>query len=139
MRMDIAARILARDRHCLCGKPGVEVHHIVPRSKFGKNGVEIRDDESNLILLCRECHEKAHTRRSAIALLKYMQWAYGYEYTDPRFTDYLNDLSIDVDEIVFRLRDGRYPADASNFSECHGDRLSSLESYSRGAYEESHG
>jgi len=132
VRMDIAAKILARDRHCPCGKPGVEIHHIVPRSKFGKKGLAIRDDESNLILLCRECHEKAHTRKSTIALLKYMQWCYGYEYTDPRFQDYLGDMEVDVDEIVYRLRSGRYPKDVSNLQECHGDRLSSLEGYSRG-------
>lgn len=37
-----------------CLEPGGEIHHIVPLSKGGP------DDESNLIILCHECH----TRRS---------------------------------------------------------------------------
>lgn len=34
-----------------------EVHHIVPISEGGTN------DESNLMSLCRSCHEKIHERR----------------------------------------------------------------------------
>ncbi len=37
-----------------------DVHHIIPRSKFGKKRKSEQDDVSNLIALCRKCHDKAH-------------------------------------------------------------------------------
>lgn len=37
-----------------CGKPAQEVHHRVPLSRGGTN------DFSNLISLCRSCHNKIH-------------------------------------------------------------------------------
>lgn len=41
-----------------CGDPhGVEVHHIVYRSRGGKH------DTSNLICLCAECHREVHAGR----------------------------------------------------------------------------
>lgn len=46
--------ILRRDGwRCQCGsRVGLEVHHITPRSRLG------RDAEENLIALCRECHRQ---------------------------------------------------------------------------------
>lgn len=38
----------------ICGAPAVECHHIVFRSHCGTS------DLSNLICLCRACHEMAH-------------------------------------------------------------------------------
>ena len=38
----------------LCGAPAVEIHHIVFRSHCGTS------DLDNLIVLCRDCHERAH-------------------------------------------------------------------------------
>lgn len=38
----------------ICGKQAVDIHHIIFRSQGGT------DDISNLIPLCRECHDKAH-------------------------------------------------------------------------------
>lgn len=47
-----------------CGcQPAIDVHHIEPRSKFGKKTRHIRDDPSNLIALCRECHNDAHDNK----------------------------------------------------------------------------
>lgn len=37
--------------------PVEEVHHIIPLSEGGTN------DESNLMSLCRSCHQKVHTER----------------------------------------------------------------------------
>lgn len=37
-----------------CGRIAVDIHHIVFRSQGGT------DDASNLIALCRECHNLAH-------------------------------------------------------------------------------
>ena len=38
----------------------VDIHHIQERSKFGKKTKYLQDDISNLIWLCRICHQKAH-------------------------------------------------------------------------------
>lgn len=43
-----------------CGAPSVDIHHVIPRSKFGKKEKDKQDHISNLIALCRSCHEKAH-------------------------------------------------------------------------------
>lgn len=44
----------------VCGNKAVDIHHIVPRSKFGSKTKHIQDAIENLIGLCRECHDKAH-------------------------------------------------------------------------------
>lgn len=43
-----------------CGKASQDVHHITPRSKFGRLRKVERDAIENLIALCRSCHEEAH-------------------------------------------------------------------------------
>lgn len=43
-----------------CGGTAVDIHHIEPRSKFGKTTKWLQDKIENLIGLCRECHNKAH-------------------------------------------------------------------------------
>lgn len=51
------ATVLKRDGHrCrACGQQhGLEAHHVVMRSLGGK------DDASNLIALCRDCHRSVH-------------------------------------------------------------------------------
>lgn len=42
----------------LCGRQSVEVHHIVFRSQLGTSEL------SNLVCLCRECHNAAHGVRA---------------------------------------------------------------------------
>ena len=44
----------------VCGAKAVDIHHIKPRSKFGKNKKLEQDHHSNLIALCRNCHCRAH-------------------------------------------------------------------------------
>jgi len=41
----------------------VDIHHIEPRSKFGKKTKHLQDDITNLIALCRDCHQKAHLQK----------------------------------------------------------------------------
>jgi hypothetical protein len=43
-----------------CGQVACDVHHVTPRSKFGRLRKMERDDIENLIALCRLCHEEAH-------------------------------------------------------------------------------
>lgn len=41
----------------------VDVHHIIPRSKFGKKRKDERDAPGNLVGLCRTCHDLAHAEK----------------------------------------------------------------------------
>lgn len=56
MNNRLRANIFERDRfRCRgCAKPGEDIHHIVFRSQGGT------DDPSNLVSLCRLCHNRAH-------------------------------------------------------------------------------
>jgi hypothetical protein len=40
----------------VCGKRGVDIAHIIARSKFGSKTKDKQDDIDNLMSLCRECH-----------------------------------------------------------------------------------
>jgi len=44
----------------VCHNKAVDIHHIYPRSSFGNKRKDEQDEVSNLIALCRNCHEKAH-------------------------------------------------------------------------------
>lgn len=44
----------------ICWHPAVDIHHIEPRSSFGKNRKKEQDAIWNLIALCRKHHEQAH-------------------------------------------------------------------------------
>lgn len=48
----------------VCACPAVDIHHIKPRSKFGKKTKHLQDLPENLIALCRSCHDKAHSVKS---------------------------------------------------------------------------
>ncbi len=41
----------------LCGKAGIHIHHIIPRSE-DRNKI---DDIGNLFLVCLDCHLKIHS------------------------------------------------------------------------------
>ena len=45
-----------------CGGVGEEVHHIVHVSSSNVNDVKVTLNQDNLILLCKECHNKEHCR-----------------------------------------------------------------------------
>ena len=49
---------------CICGAVSVDLHHIVSKSLSGS------DHHSNLIPLCRTCHDKAHSDREYNESLK---------------------------------------------------------------------
>lgn len=44
----------------MCGAKAVDIHHITPRSKFGRNTEDKMNTIDNLIALCRNCHNMAH-------------------------------------------------------------------------------
>lgn len=43
-----------------CKAQATDIHHVIFRSHFGKKEQHKCDDISNLIALCRDCHNKAH-------------------------------------------------------------------------------
>ena len=57
LRGALKTRVLARDRGCvLCRKLDgwLDAHHIEPKGRGGP------DEVSNLVTLCRSCHEEVH-------------------------------------------------------------------------------
>ncbi|MDY3521343.1 HNH endonuclease signature motif containing protein [Riemerella anatipestifer] len=54
----------------VCGAKAVDIHHIHKRSEFGSKNKDKQDDISNLIALCRSCHEKAHANEITKEKLK---------------------------------------------------------------------
>ena len=56
----IGADESTRIRCEVCNDLVNDIHHIIPRSKFGSKRKEEQDAPDNLIALCRSCHEKAH-------------------------------------------------------------------------------
>jgi 5-methylcytosine-specific restriction endonuclease McrA len=63
LRQEILARDNWRCQICRCGK-NLDVHHNKRRSTLGN------DVETNLITLCRECHQDLHTPVSKLSLAK---------------------------------------------------------------------
>jgi 5-methylcytosine-specific restriction endonuclease McrA len=43
-----------------CASKAVDIHHIIPRSKFGSKRKAEQDHANNLVALCRVCHNLAH-------------------------------------------------------------------------------
>lgn len=44
----------------VCGAKAYDIHHVTPRSHFGSKNKDAQDDVSNLVALCRPCHNIAH-------------------------------------------------------------------------------
>lgn len=56
-------RIVAVNGRCeKCGAPGEEVHHIIHLTPENVLDPEVALNQKNLILLCKECHNKEHGR-----------------------------------------------------------------------------
>jgi hypothetical protein len=48
----------------VCNNKAVDIHHIVFKSRGGK------DEIDNLQALCRECHDKAHSHEFSVKMLQ---------------------------------------------------------------------
>ncbi len=46
-----------------CSSAAAEIHHIIPRSQFGKKKINERDALGNLVSLCRRCHGESQLQR----------------------------------------------------------------------------
>ena len=70
----------------LCYRSAVAVHHIVPRSMFGKKTRHLRDHPKNLCCLCDGCHtDFIESYEQVVMLLRLMTERYGYEYPESKF------------------------------------------------------
>lgn len=48
---------MRRNPRCVdCGRPGEEVHHVIPRAQRP----DLTYDKTNLVTLCKDCHYKRH-------------------------------------------------------------------------------
>ena len=53
-----------------CGVPAQDIHHIIPRSKFGSKRKDEQDDIKNLMALYRKHHDDAHAEKLSNEYLK---------------------------------------------------------------------
>lgn len=54
-----------------CGAPGSEVHHIIHLTDDNVKNPNISLNMDNLILLCKECHNKEHDRYTNLSDYKF--------------------------------------------------------------------
>lgn len=76
-------RVRVRDPYCqVCGQRRTDIHHITSRGSGGA------DEDSNLIGLCRICHNKTHSGEIPRAQLRrILAEKYAYEYEEWELTD----------------------------------------------------
>jgi hypothetical protein len=72
----------------LCGKRGVQIHEIVPRSFFGSSTMWQCFQPKNRISLCPACHSEAHTREERKRAMMVMSIKYGYTYEEDFYQQY---------------------------------------------------
>ncbi len=75
-------------------REAVDPHHIVPKGRTSKKTRAVRapwcEDRRNKVLLCRECHNKAHTLPGRVCLVHLMAKAYpSWNYNEPPWAEYL--------------------------------------------------
>jgi 5-methylcytosine-specific restriction endonuclease McrA len=96
------AQVIERDRCCfLCLlerdeiRPIEEVHHVVPRSRWGRKNPR-KHDVKNLVGLCHRCHGahrphvQAHTM--VVYILAQLRRLYGYEYQEPDYRRWATEI-----------------------------------------------
>lgn len=71
-----------------CPERASEVHHIIPRSTFGRKTQRICWQMKNMCCICAKCHAKAAGYKAKVALLKIMSKLYGYTYDDYPFCQF---------------------------------------------------
>lgn len=93
--LDRSSRIdvLTRDNYScfLCGKSGVQVHEIIPKSAFGKSQLDKCFEPKNRVCLCPEHHGPAHTKDARTLLISLMSRRFGYKYDEPIYQKYMED------------------------------------------------
>ena len=91
-RNTLKPHIFERDKYqcVLCGsKCSLEIHEVIPRSRFGKLTMHLCFVSKNMCTLCHSCHEKAHNVRIRVQLLQLMQQKFKYQYDESHYKQYL--------------------------------------------------
>jgi len=72
-------------------RPIEEIHHVVPRSHWGR-GNHDKHDIKNLVGLCNECHTRHQPHVQAWEMIVYilgqLHDLYGYEYTEEHYSEW---------------------------------------------------
>lgn len=79
-----------QDQPCRkCGLYRVELHHLLPRSKFSKRNKKLQDHQDNCIPLCHQCHQDHHTTTKRVPrdLLKEEELAFINDNIHPSWVD----------------------------------------------------
>jgi hypothetical protein len=73
----------------MCGSGRVELHHLLPRAKFGGRQKALQNSPSNCIPLCHVCHQNHHTttKRVPRVLLTSDELAFLQEHIHPGWID----------------------------------------------------
>lgn len=74
----------------LCKAPGDSVHHIVKRGHA--KVCKMVNSKYNLVVLCRDCHDKAHNQKSRYECLQYLISKYGREVYEEAECDYWREI-----------------------------------------------
>lgn len=96
------------DRCAECGKHGIHVHHVMPRSRGGRNVF------TNALLLCNDCHKEVHADNEKlngwINLFKRMYGKYFYmDKDDIKHRELLYQEKLDEKEIrEWKLYNGKF-------------------------------
>jgi hypothetical protein len=58
-----------RDGYCClyCGSSASDVHHIIPRSQFGKSNLEEQEDIRNKVCVCKKHHREIEEGKLVVA------------------------------------------------------------------------
>ena len=74
--------IIERDGRCvLCNsRRNLDVHEIIPRSAFGSKRMSLCLMPFNRVTICRQCHEKAHSRQIREKLIEIQRIKYHAEW-----------------------------------------------------------
>lgn len=93
-RKEIIPLIFKRERkRCIvCGSNQyLDIHEIVPRSRFGKLNIHQCFVLKNMVVICRSCHSIAHTIDMRKKLIQLLEKKYNYSYTEQHYQSYLKE------------------------------------------------
>lgn len=93
LRNKVRCEVIARDagRDIITGELGVDVHEVIPRSRFGRKSWKKCYQPKNMCVLTRvtHCYVHEHGKMGIRLLLNTLQGLYGYNYDDEPWRPYI--------------------------------------------------
>jgi 5-methylcytosine-specific restriction endonuclease McrA len=89
----IREEVARRDKYkcIICGsKQFVDIHEIVPKSRFGKLNMDDCFVIKNMCCICRTHHQSSHSIKARKELLRLLAVKYKYNYTEQIYKSYIN-------------------------------------------------